>query len=100
VRIFSDGERRRVEGYVRNGHTLVVTGADATQLGEGNNIVRFPDAQGKRIQALWRLTSSMLPDSQEFFLKNLKNATTLEISASPHVVLSRPRGREAPHLLR
>jgi hypothetical protein len=89
VRIFSDSERKWVEEYVRNGHTLVVTGADATQLGEGNNIVRFPRCPGKAYtSALETDFEHAAPDSQEFFLKTLKNATTLEIAASPHVATS------------
>src|SRR5437667_4087616 len=80
VRIFSDSERKWVEEYVRNGHTVVITGADSTQLGQGNNIVRFPQCPGKTYMSVLETDfEHAVPDSQESFLKDLKNATTLEI---------------------
>jgi len=85
VRVLSDSERRWVEEYVRNGRTLIVTGADATQLGEGKNIVRFPRCPGKAyMNALETDFEHAAPDSQESLLKALKSSN-LEITASSQV---------------
>jgi hypothetical protein len=89
VRLLSDSERKWIEEYVRNGHTLIVTGADVTQLGEGKNIVRFPRCPGKAyLGALESDFEHATPDSQESLLKALKNPNSLEITASSQMATS------------
>jgi hypothetical protein len=89
VRIFGDSEKNWAKEYVRNGRTLIVTGADATQLAEGKNIVRFPHCPGKAyVAAMEADFEGTVPDSQADFLGSLKAATPLSIEGSPKVATS------------
>ena len=89
VRVFDDSERSFIPDYVRNGHTLVITGTDSTQMGSASNIIRLPQCPGKAyMRALETDFEHADPNSQESFLKSVKNATPLEIAASPNVSTS------------
>jgi hypothetical protein len=46
VRILNDQERDRLRKFVEQRHNLVITGTDATQLGETANVTRFPRCPG------------------------------------------------------
>src|ERR1700728_965434 len=47
ARVMSDDEKAWARKYVDSGHRLVITGEDATQLGEAANVVRFGKCPGK-----------------------------------------------------
>jgi hypothetical protein len=99
VRILNDQERDWLRKFVEQRHNLVITGADATQLGEAPNVLRFPKDPGKDyIRALESDFERADPDSQAEFLKNLKNTSEVEVTASPMVATSIAAVEGKPHI--
>jgi hypothetical protein len=89
VRILGASERNWLKQYAAEGNRLVVTGSDATQLGDVPNLVRFENCPGKAYsEALERNFEHTLPDSQKTFLQSLRNRGTLSIVASPLIATS------------
>jgi hypothetical protein len=98
VRFLEDSERTSIQEFVRS-HTLVVTGADETQLVDANHVVRFPQCPGKAyMEALEKDFEHTAPDSQEAFLNALKNSTAVEIASSPQVATSISNVDGKPHI--
>jgi hypothetical protein len=80
-------------------HTLVVTGADATHLGNAENILRFPDDPGKiYYAALEKQFDKVKPESQESFLKALKQEGAIRVEASSEVAVSIAEVDGKPHV--
>jgi hypothetical protein len=99
VRILSDGEKNWLRKYVRSGHTLVITGTDATQFGEVDGVVRFPDCPGKAfISVVESDFEHARPDSQQAFLSRLKRTADFEISAPATVATSIALVNGKPHV--
>lgn len=90
VRILGDTERDWMRKYASSGKNLIVTGADATQLGNIPSVIRFQDCPGKAYtEALEKDFEQTLPDSQSAFLQSLKDdKTAISITASPLVATS------------
>ena len=89
VRILHDQERDWLRKFVEQRHNLVITGTDATQLGETANVTRFPRCPGKAYMSASESDFERAdPDSQAEFLKSLKNASEVEVTASPMVATS------------
>ena len=99
VRILNDQEREWLRKFVEQRHNLVITGTDATQLGETANVTRFPRCPGSAyMSALEGDFEHARPDSQADFLKSLKNASEVEVAASPMVATSIALVEGKPHV--
>ncbi len=99
VRILNDQEKSGLRRFVEQRHTLVITGTDATQLGETANVMRFPRCPGKAyMSALEGDFEHADPDSQAEFLKSLKNTSEIEVTASPLVATSIAGVEGNPHI--
>jgi hypothetical protein len=99
VRILSDREREWLRKYVGDGHTVVITGADVTQLGEVPGVIRFPDCPGKAyMSALESDFDHAQPNSQRAFLSKLKRTPVFEISAPATVATSIALVNGKPHV--
>jgi hypothetical protein len=99
VRILSDQEKDRLRMFAGKGHILAITGTDATQLGEGSNLLRFPKDPGKDyMSAIESDFERADPDSQAEFLKSLKNTSEVEVTASPMVATSIAAVEGNPHV--
>ena len=97
VRILSSEERDRTRQFVAQGKQLVVTGADATELGKSENVVRFPQCPGKAYEAaLEKDFEQTAPESQQAFLDSLKSASKVRVTVGPKLATSisrNPDGR-------
>ena len=99
VRILNDQQRDLLRKFVEQRHNLVITGTDATQLGETANVTRFPRCPGKAyMSAIESDFERADPDSQAEFLKSLKNMSVVEVTASPMVATSIAAVEGNPHI--
>jgi len=99
IRILHDQEKDWLRKFVEKGGTLAITGADATQLGEAPNVLRFPKNPGKDyMRAMESDFERADPDSQAEFLKSLKNTSEIEVTASPMVATSIAAVEGNPHI--
>ena len=89
VREWSEGEKSSLRTLVEQGRRLVITGRDATGLGDSSQIVRFPACPGKAYEAaLEQDFDHALPVSQHPFLDALKGGETVRITAEPQLSTS------------
>jgi hypothetical protein len=88
VRILGENEKNWLKEFAGS-HRLVITGTDATELGEMPNIVRMRECPGKTYAASLDkdLEHSSLESAREFF-SVLQGADTVRIQASPQVATS------------
>lgn len=99
VQVISEVERAWLQKYAADGKNLVITGADATQLGASPNLVRFPDCPGKAYSAaVERDFEHATPDLEEVFLKSLKGGTAITVAASPRLATSIALVDGKPHV--
>ena len=98
VRILHAEEKDWLRKFVEKGRTLAITGADATQLRDAPNVLRFPKNPGKDyMNAMESDFERADPDSQAEFLKTLKNTSEVEVIASPMVATSITAVEGKPH---
>jgi hypothetical protein len=89
VRVLGATEKSWLQGYAAGGKKLVITGADATQLGDVPNVIRFQDCPGMAYtEALQKDFEHTLPDSQAAFLRALEDKPPVGIIASPMIATS------------
>jgi hypothetical protein len=89
VRMLSDEEKSRLKDFAAGGNRLVITGTDASEIGESKDVVRFPSCPGKAYNtALEKDFENASPDSQREFLDSLQGGDTVQIHASPHIATS------------
>jgi hypothetical protein len=89
VRVLSDEEKAWLKEFAAHGNRLVVTGADASAIGESKNVVRFSACPGKAYNsALDKNLEQASPDSQREFLESLQGGDSVRIKASPQVATS------------
>ena len=89
VRELDNAERNLLRQYLSSGKKLVVTGTDATQLGNDQAMIRFPKCPGKEYSSdLKQDFATTSPGSQEEFLRSLSHDSYLDIEASPQVATS------------
>src|SRR4029077_14809506 len=99
VRILHNQEKDWLRKFVEKGRTLAINGADATQLGEVPNVLRFPKNPGKEYMTAMESDFERAgPDSQVEFLKTLKNRSEVEVTASPMVATSIAAVEGKPHI--
>ena len=99
VQVIDDGERAWLQKYVAAGKNLLITGADATQLGALSNVVRFADCPGKAYSAaLEHDFEHATPELEEAFLRSLKSGTAVTVAASPQLATSIALVDGKPHV--
>jgi hypothetical protein len=82
-------EKNWLRAFATGGRKLILTGTDATQLGNVSNIVRFENCPGRAyIEALERDFDHALPESQSAFLESLKDGRAIAITASSMIATS------------
>lgn len=93
VRVINDSEREWLKKFVAGGKTVVVTGTDATGLGEAEHVVRFANDPGKTYgTALEKDFEQASPDSQAEFLASLQGGKAVQIHASTKIATSISQG--------
>ncbi|HXZ40280.1 MAG TPA: hypothetical protein VEG68_06025 [Terriglobales bacterium] len=89
VRVMGDAEKRWMQTFVGQGRRLVITGEDATGLGNQSNVIRFPACPGKAYNmALEKDFERATPDSEQAFLANLQGSRTVQIKAAAQLATS------------
>ena len=99
ARIISDDERALLGKYAASGRTVVITGEDATQLGERPNIIRLKSLVGAEYFAkLQKNFDSTTPDEESQFLNSLKTAQKIQVTAGTSVATSIAKVDGTPHI--
>lgn len=89
VRVLSDEEKTWLKDFAARGNRLVITGADASAIGDSKNVARFPACPGKAYHAaLEKDFEHASPDSQREFLQSLQGGDSVHINASPQIATS------------
>lgn len=89
VQELSGPEKSQLHAFVQEGKKLVITGADATGIGETGNVTRFAEDPGKAYNAaLDKDFEHASPDSQQAFLESLRGSSAVKIKAGSHVATS------------
>jgi hypothetical protein len=89
VKLLGDEERNSLKALARQGKQLVVTGRDATGMGDSASVVRFAADPGKAYgAALEKDFDQASPDSQKEFLASLHGGDAVRIRAGTHVATS------------
>jgi hypothetical protein len=87
VRILDDAEKATLRAYVGAGNTLVINGADATELADLPTAVRFTDDPGKAyMAAVEHDFENVAPELSTKFLAALKSHSGISVDAPPDVV--------------
>jgi len=99
ARVLDGEERSWLRKYTESGRTLVITGADATELGEGPNIVRFSRRPGAEYYAkLQNNFDSATPSDEKEFMDGLRSAQKIQIVAGTSVATSIANVDGKPHV--
>ncbi len=100
VRLMSDGERASLRTYVAANKVLLLTGEDATGLGNTANVIRFSKCPGKDYSAaLQKDFDATTPDREHEFLQSLKAEAAVRVLASPLLATSIARVDGKPQVL-
>jgi hypothetical protein len=95
VRMLNEDEKKWLRGLVAAGSRVVVNGADATDLGASEKVIRFADDPGRAYNAvLEKDFEAASPESQSQFLSSLQGGTEVRIQASPKVATSISRSSD------
>lgn len=100
VKVVDQKEEEGLKTFLGAGaRTLVIAGTDATHLGNAENILRFPDDPGKTYYAaLENQFDKVKPESQESFLKALRQKGTMRVEALSDVATSIAEVDGKPHV--
>jgi len=99
VRLMSESEKSWLRAHVGEGKVLLVTGEDATGLGNLANVIHFSKCPGKDYSAaLQKDFGAATPDRENEFLENLKSGTAVRVLASPMLATSMARVGGKPHV--
>jgi hypothetical protein len=99
ARVVSDDEKSLLRQYAGSGRTLVITGEDATQVGDRQNIVRFRKCPGADYFAkLQKDFASATPDEERDLLGRLETTQKIHVLASPSVATSIASVDGKPHI--
>jgi len=89
VRRIGDPEKNWLKEFADKGNRILITGTDATDLGDSASIVRLPNCPGKAYEAAMEKDfEHASPDSQREFLASLQGGDSVKIQASPHMATS------------
>jgi hypothetical protein len=99
VRVLNDKEKSWLHEYVDNKKTLVITGEDATELGNRASVIRFSQCPGKDYMgALQKDFEATTPDRESKFLESLKPDAGVRVMASPMIATSVTSVDGKPHV--
>jgi endo-alpha-1,4-polygalactosaminidase (GH114 family) len=99
VRVLSDEEKASLKKYVDSGRNLVITGEDATQVGDAQTVSRFSKCPGAQyFGTLQKDLATANPDSEKEFLEALKPQQAIHVVASPTVATSIANVDGQPHV--
>jgi hypothetical protein len=99
VRLMSESERPSLRSYLRENKLLLITGEDATGVGNAANVIRFSKCPGKDYSAALRKDfDAATPDRERDFLESLKSETAVRVVASPLLATSIARVNGKPHV--
>jgi hypothetical protein len=99
VRMMTDGEKSWLGGYVERNKLLLITGEDATGLGDRTNVIRFSKCPGKDYSAsLQKDFAATTPEREHEFLESLKADPGIHVFASPLIATSIARVDGKPHV--
>jgi hypothetical protein len=89
VRVLDEEEKNWLRGFITKGNRMVITGADAAQLGNSPSVIRIATCPGKRyMAALEKDFEHASPDSERIFLESVKGSDAVRIKAGPQVATS------------
>lgn len=89
VRVLGDSEKSWMKQFAAQGNKVVVTGADATELGDAQSVVRMPECPGKAYNAaIEKDFEHASPDSQREFFASLHGGDPVRIQASAQIATS------------
>jgi hypothetical protein len=99
VQLLSDSERALLHTYAGGNRTLLVTGEDATGLGNRANVIRFSMCPGKDYDAILQKDfDAAIPDREHEFLESLKTESAVHVLAPPMLATSIARVNGKPHV--
>jgi len=99
VRVMNEDEKTWLRGYLGRGKLLLVTGEDATGLGDKANLIRFSKCPGKDYNAsLQKDFAGSSPDQEHEFLESLKANPAIRVIASPAIATSIAQVDGKPHV--
>jgi hypothetical protein len=99
VRIVSDSEKSSLRTYVGKNNSLLVTGEDATGIGDNTNVIRFSKCPGKDYgAALQKDFDASTPEREHEFLESLKAEAAVQVVGSPMLATSIARVNGTPHV--
>jgi len=88
VRVLSEAEKSWLKTFAAS-KRLIITGSNATGLGNSDNVVRFADCPGKAYNAvLEKDFDHASPESQSDFFKSLQGGGAVQVEAGPQVATS------------
>ncbi len=89
VRILSESEKKTLQDFAHAGRKVVLTGPNAIDLPESENLIRIPESPGKSyIAALEKDFDSASPDREKGFLDKLAGGDSVKIKAGTHIATS------------
>ncbi len=89
ARVLGESEKEWLRSFAAGGKRLVVSGTDATGIGNLQNVVRIPECPGKAYNAaLEKDFEQASPDSQRAFFDSLQGGEAVRIKAGPMVATS------------
>ncbi len=99
VRFMSDSEKSSLRTYVGRNKILLVTGEDATGIGNSANVIRFSKCPGKDYSAaLQKDFDASTPEREHEFLQSLKAETAVLVAGSPMLATSIAGVNGKPHV--
>ncbi len=99
VRMVDDAEKSWLKNYVHTGKTLVITGQDATGVGDADNVVRFSKCPGADYSAALKNNfDTTSPELEQGFLDRLKGADAVRVVGSPMMATSIASVDGTPHV--
>jgi hypothetical protein len=89
VRILSDDEKKALQDIAHAGRKVVLTGQNAIDLPESENVIHIAESPGKSYgAALEKDFDSASPDSEKDFLNRLAGGDSVKIKAGTHIATS------------
>ncbi|MGH9497697.1 MAG: hypothetical protein ACRD3L_00995 [Terriglobales bacterium] len=99
VRVMTKSEKSWLSGYAGKGKLLLITGEDATGLGDRANVIRFTKCPGKEYsKSMQKDFEATTPVREHDFLDSLKADAALQVIASPQVATSIAQVDGKPHV--
>lgn len=97
--VMADDEKSLLRNYAESGKTLVITGQDATELSDRENVVRINNRPGAEYYAkLQQDFSAATPDDEKQFLDSLKPQQQIHVTAGTSVATSISSVDGNPHV--